>query len=91
MRKFKPNTSAFKMNGSGKVYYEGSGDPINLNPNDLIEGKGPDERDEYGNKQYIHKKTGDIFYKDKPRGESPWEKLKAPGSDKIIIPPRNFA
>ena len=84
MPNFKPNTSAFKMKGSGKVYYEGSGNPINLNPNDLIKGKGPDELDEYGNKQYIHKKTGDIFYKDKPRGESPWEKLGGPSHNKPI-------
>ena len=30
------------------------------------------------------KKTGDIFYKDKPRGESPWEKLGGPSHNKPI-------
>ena len=60
---------AFKMKGSGKVYYEGSGDPINLNPNDL----GEEYLDEYGNKAYDHKKNKDIFYKNKPRFEGPKE------------------
>ena len=77
----------FKMNGSGKVYYEGSGDPINLNPNDLIEGG----FDEHGNKEWMHKETKDIFYKKKPRGASPWEEMPDPGSDKPIIPPPNYA
>ena len=81
---------AFKMKGSGKVYYEGSGDPINLNPKDLIELKGDEKYDEYGNEQWMHKETKDIFYKAKPRGESPWEKKK-PGTDKPIIPPPNYA
>ena len=53
------------MKGGKKVYYEGSGDPINLNPNDLIEG----DFDDFGNKEWIHKETQDIFYKKKPRGE----------------------
>ena len=26
---------AYKMKGSGRVYYEGDGSPINLNPKDL--------------------------------------------------------
>ena len=52
----------FKMKGAGEVYYEGSGDPINLNPNDL----GKEYIDEYGNKAYDHKKTKDVFYKNKP-------------------------
>jgi len=56
----------FKMNGAGKVYYEGSGDPINLNPKDLSKGY----FDEHGNKAYDHKKTKDVFYEKKPRGES---------------------
>ena len=56
----------FKMKGAGEVYYEGNGDAINLNPNDLIEAKGDEEFDDYGNKQYIHKETQDIFYKNKP-------------------------
>ena len=49
----------FKMKGSGKVYYEGSGDSINLNPNDL----GKEYLDEYGNRAYDHKETKDVFYK----------------------------
>ena len=53
----------FKMKGSGKVYYEGSGDSINLNPNDL----GKEYLDEHGNRAYDHKKTKDVFYKNKPR------------------------
>ena len=61
----------FKMNGSGKVYYEGSGDPINLNPNHL----GKEYLDEYGNKAYDHKQTKDVFYKNKPRFEGPKEPL----------------
>ena len=56
---------AFKMKGSGKVYYEGSGDPINLNPKDLSK----EYFDEYGNKAYDHKETGDVFYEKKPRFE----------------------
>ena len=60
---------AYKMNGAGKVYYEGSGDPINLNPNDLSK----EYLDEYGNKAYEHKKTKDIFYEKKPRFEGPKE------------------
>ncbi len=82
---------AYKMNGAGKVYYEGSGDPINLNPKDLIELKGNEKYDEYGNEQFMHKETKDIFYKEKPRGTSPWEEMPKPGSDKVYIPPRNFA
>ena len=65
---------AYKMNGSGKVYYEGSGDPINLNPKDLSE----EYFDEYGNRAYDHKKTGDVFYKNKPRFEEPKEPLLPP-------------
>ena len=60
---------AYKMKGSGEVYYEGSGDPINLNPNDL----GKEYLDEHGNKAYDHKKTKDVFYKSKPRFEGPKE------------------
>jgi len=61
----------FKMKGSGKVYYEGSGDPINLNPKDLSE----EYLDEYGNRAYDHKETGDVFYKNKPRFEESKEPL----------------
>ena len=57
------------MKGNGKVYYEGDGSPVNINPNDL--GKG--YRDEYGNKAYDHKKTKDIFYEKKPRFKGPKE------------------
>ena len=60
---------AYKMKGSGKVYYEGDGSPININPSDLGEGY----HDEYGNKAYDHKKTKDVFYKKKPRFEGPIE------------------
>ena len=72
----------FKMNGSGKVYYEGSGDPINLNPKDLSE----EYFDEYGNRAYDHKKTGDVFYKNKPRGESEIKEGEGPNmpSDRPI-------
>ena len=80
---------AYKMNGAGKVYYEGSGAPINLNPNDLIELTGDEKYDEHGNEQLMHKETKDIFYKEKPRGDSSWEN-KSP-DNKIIIPPSNFA
>ena len=65
---------AYKMNGAGKVYYEGSGDSINLNPNDL----GKEYLDEYGNKAYDHKKTGDVFYETKPRFEEKKEPLLPP-------------
>jgi hypothetical protein len=57
----------FKMKGAGEVYYEGSGDPINLNPKDLIKLKGNEKYDEHGNEQWMHKETQDIFYKNKPR------------------------
>ena len=71
----------FKMKGSGKVYYEGSGDPINLNPKDLSK----EYFDEYGNKAYDHKETGDVFYEKKPRFEHekeglPLEWWKQPGN-----------
>tara|TARA_R100001594_G_scaffold140290_1_gene185331 strand:- start:356 stop:595 length:240 start_codon:yes stop_codon:yes gene_type:complete len=56
---------AYKMKGNGKVYYEGDGSPININPNDLSKGY----FDEYGNKAYDHKKTKDVFYEKKPRFE----------------------
>ena len=78
---------AYKMKGSGKVYYEGSGAPINLNPKDLGEGY----LDEFGNKAYDHKKTGDVFYEKKPRGGSPWEKKGGPSHNKPIIPPPSYA
>ena len=81
----------FKMKGAGEVYYDGNGDPINLNPKNMIKLTGDEKYDEYGNEQYMNKNTKDYYYKKKPRGESPWEKMPAPGSDKIIIPPRNFA
>ena len=45
----------FKMKGAGEVYYEGSGDPINLNPKDLIKLKGDEKYDEHGNEQWMHK------------------------------------
>tara|TARA_R100000654_G_scaffold13990_1_gene30255 strand:- start:425 stop:652 length:228 start_codon:yes stop_codon:yes gene_type:complete len=61
----------FKMKGSGKVYYEGSGDPININPKDL----GKEYFDEYGNRAYDHKETKDVFYKNKPRFSGPKEPL----------------
>ena len=67
---------AYKMNGAGKVYYEGSGDPINLNPNDLSK----EYLDEYGNKAYDHKKTKDVFYETKPRFEQEKEPLNPPQS-----------
>ena len=69
----------FKMKGSAKVYYEGSGDPINLNPKDL--GKG--YFDEYGNKAFDHKETGDVFYKNKPRFDGPKEPLMPPPKDPV--------
>ena len=52
----------FKMKGSGKVYYKGSGDSIMLNEEDL----GKVYRDEHGNKARDHK-GGDVFYLNKPR------------------------
>ena len=52
----------FKMKGSGKVYYEGSGDSIMLNEKDL----GKVYKDEHGNKARDHK-GGDVFYLNKPR------------------------
>tara|TARA_Y100001938_G_scaffold130712_1_gene187000 strand:- start:310 stop:516 length:207 start_codon:yes stop_codon:yes gene_type:complete len=64
------------MKGSGKVFYEGSGDPVNINPNEL----GKEYRDEYGNKAYDHKKTKDVFYKNKPRFEEEREPLNPPQS-----------
>ena len=78
---YKQGNSPFKMNGSGKVYYEGSGDPINLNPKDLSK----EYFDEYGNKAYDHKETGDVFYEKKPRFEHekeglPLEWWKQPGN-----------
>ena len=66
----------YKMKGSGKVFYEGSGDPVNINPNEL----GKEYRDEYGNKAYDHKKTKDVFYKNKPRFEEEREPLTPPQS-----------
>ena len=83
---------AFKMNGSGKVYYEGSGDPINLNPKDLIELEGDEKYDQYGNEQLMHKETKDIFYKKKPRGGASWEGAgpKMPRHEPID-PKRNLA
>ena len=72
----------FKMKGAGEVYYEGSGDSINLNPKDLIKLKDDDgewmKYDEYGNEQWMHKETQDIFYKNKPRFEGPKEPLLPP-------------
>jgi len=73
---------AFKMNGAGKVYYEGSGDPINLNPNDLIKLKGDEKYDEHGNEQWMHKETKDIFYEKKPRGESEIKEGEGPKTPK---------
>jgi len=58
----------FKMKGGKKVYYEGSGDSIMVNPNNLSE----EYLDEHGNKAYDHK-DGDVFYKNKPRFEKPIE------------------
>ena len=59
------------MKCSGKVHYEGSGDPININPKDL----GKEYFDEYGNRAYDHKETKDVFYKNKPRFSGPKEPL----------------
>ena len=78
---YKQGNSPFKMNGSGKLYYEGSWDPINLNPKDLSK----EYFDEYGNKAYDHKETGDVFYEKKPRFEHekeglPLEWWKQPGN-----------
>ena len=71
----------FKMNGAGEVYYEGSGDPVNLNPNDLTEG----DFDDFGNKEWIHKETQDIFYKNKPREENTkWQGGPKTPSDRPI-------
>ena len=79
----------FKMKGAGEVYYDAYGDPVNLNSKNMIKLTGDEEYDEHGNKQFMHKETKDIFYKENPRGGSLWEN-KSP-DDKIIIPPSNFA
>ena len=80
---------AYKMNGAGEVYYDANGDSIMLNPKHMIELTGDETYDEHGNKQLMHEGTKSIFYKEKPRGASPWENKNR--DDKIIIPPSNFA
>ena len=76
----------FKMKGSGKVYYKGSGDSIMLNEEDL----GKVYRDEHGNKARDHK-GGDVFYLNKPRFGGSKEGPVVPMGPRIIKPRRNLA
>ena len=81
----------FKMKGAGEVYYDGNGDPVNLNSKNMIKLTGDEEYDEHGNKQFMHKETKDIFYKDNPRGEDKkWQGGPNMPSDRPIIPENYF-
>ena len=48
---------AYKMKGAGEVYYDGNGDPVNLNPKNMIKLTGDEKYDEHGNEQYMNKNT----------------------------------